>query len=253
MEKEILYKFSEDNNGKIIRIENAIVGEEYFCPECKDKFILKNGKIRQRHFAHSNPTINCSSEGYLHKTFKKILLEKIIKDIKENSPIDIVWRCNVCKKEHNYNLLNGICDAKEEYYMEVCRPDIALINEKGKVSAAIEIIDTHEPEKGVVEYYINNTIILMTIKLNSLVDLENLEEKIKYPSNVIYHNLVCPDYRLFLANRNRIYRQPVANRVSVRKNMSDFMNWVDNSNSGKFYGSYYKGKHGNVHRNKRRK
>jgi competence CoiA-like predicted nuclease len=71
MEKEILYKYAEDRDGKIIHINNATECAEYFCPGCKQSFIFKHGKIRQHHFSHKNPSLDCTGEGYLHRTFKK--------------------------------------------------------------------------------------------------------------------------------------------------------------------------------------
>jgi hypothetical protein len=34
MENEILYKFAEDSNGKIVNINNAVTGTNYICPSC---------------------------------------------------------------------------------------------------------------------------------------------------------------------------------------------------------------------------
>jgi hypothetical protein len=201
---EILNKFAKDNNGKHIHIDNALSGVDYYCPVCKEKFILKKGDIRQHHFAHNNSSSSCTGtgEGYLHKAFKKMLLNIIMEYIKEKKPLEIKWNCFICKQEHNWNILNGVYDAKDECFMEVCRPDIALFNENGKASIVIEIIDTHEPEKSVIEYYIKNNIVLIQIKLDSIDDLENIENKIKYPLTVLYNNLMCPIYY-----RNYIYQQ----------------------------------------------
>jgi hypothetical protein len=212
---DILNKFAQENNGKIIHIKNALSGVDYYCPECKEKFILKKGDIRQHHFAHNNSSSSCTGtgEGYLHKTFKKMLLNKIIEYIKEKKPLEIIWNCYICKQNHNFNILNGIYDAKDEYSMEICRPDIALINENGKVPIVIEIIDTHEPEKSVIEYYMKENIILILIKLDSIDDLENIENKIKYPLAVIYNNLVCPVFY-----RNYIYQQQLNAQLNSNYN-----------------------------------
>ncbi|WP_162504702.1 competence protein CoiA family protein [Treponema endosymbiont of Eucomonympha sp.] len=119
METEILYKYAEDDNGNIIHIDEAVTGVNYCCPSCKEGFVFKNGKIRQRHFAHKNPSPNCTSEGYLHKTFKKLLVALIKDYISRKLPIEISWECNICKNNHKGNLLAGIIDAKDEYDMGV--------------------------------------------------------------------------------------------------------------------------------------
>jgi hypothetical protein len=188
MEKKILYKYAEDTEGKIIHVDNAVSGVDYFCPECKGIFIFKNGSIRQHHFAHNHSSTNCSGEGYLHKTFKKILVEKIREHIDKNMPLDINWKCNVCNNFHNYNLVNEIYDVKDEYVMERCRPDIVLIDKNRNIPIIIEVIVTHEPENNVIEYCKEHNAVLVKIKLDTLKDLENIVQKIKCPTNVLIFN-----------------------------------------------------------------
>jgi hypothetical protein len=199
METEILYEYAEDTDGNIIHVDKAATGINYYCPSCKEGFIFKNGKIRQRHFAHKNPSSNCTSEGYLHKTFKKLLVALIKDYISRKLSLDISWECDICKNNHKGNLLAGIIDAKDEYDMEVCRPDIALFNEKGNTPIVIEIVDTHPPEANAIEHYVKNGITLILVKVNSLNDLENVENIIKYSSIVFSRNpLLCPNYRIYI-------------------------------------------------------
>jgi len=193
---EILYKYAEDKNGNIIHINNAQSEGKYICPECKDTFIFKNGKIRQKHFSHNHSSANCNSESYLHKTFKLLLLQKINNHIKENTPIEIFWVCNICKNTHNDNLIMGIKNVKEEYTLDNCRPDIVLFNENGQIPIIIEIVVKHEPEMNVIEYCKNHNIVLIRIKLETIDDITDLDNKIKYPSNVVFfNNMKCINYQ----------------------------------------------------------
>jgi len=198
MEKEILYKYAENSDGKIVHINDAIKSQMYYCPDCKSQFIFRKGDIRQPHFAHNNPSPNCTAEGYLHKTFKKLLLQKIREQITAKTPFEIQFVCNVCQKTHHCNILNNICDVKDEYSLEGCRPDIALIDETGKIPIIIEVVDTHAPENNVLDYCKKNSTILVIIKLDSLNDLENIENKIKSPSNVLISKLQCPNYQNYV-------------------------------------------------------
>jgi len=189
---EILHKYAEDNDGKIINITNAETGQKYFCPGCKDEFIFKNGKIRQKHFSHKSQSQDCggSGEGYLHETFKKMLFNKITENLSKNIPLEIQWKCNVCGYPHSCNILSGISEIKMEYAFETCRPDLVLINQQGKAPFIIEIVDKHEPENNVIEYCKANNIILIRIKLETIDDLENIDNKIKFPSNVVFFNML---------------------------------------------------------------
>ena len=221
MGNDILNKFAKDNNGKHIHIDNALSGVDYYCPVCKEKFIFKKGNIRQRHFAHNNSSSNCTGtgEGYLHKTFKKMLLENIKNNLNNKSPIIINWICNICNMEHNGDLLNEIIDAKDEYNLVECRPDIALIDKNGNVPIIIEIVDKHEPEKNVIDYCIKHNIVLIRIKLDSIDDLENIENKIKLPSNVVFFNKMnCQIFRNYLLQHQQ--QQQLNAQIILRNNRS---------------------------------
>ena len=195
MTNEIKYKYAENENGNVVLIDDAVAGTKYYCSGCKKEMIFKNGKIRQKHFSHKN-TENCTGsggEGYLHETFKKLAYQKIKEYINGKKPLEVLWRCNICNTQHNYNFLNGITDIKLEYSLEGCRPDLVLINENGNVPTIIEIVDSHEPEDNVIEFCKKYSIILIRIKLEDLDDLENIEIKLSQPSNVVVFNpMQCP-------------------------------------------------------------
>jgi len=199
MRIELLYTIAIDEYGNSVHIDKAQKGLKYFCPECKNEFILrKSGKTgkgsRRAHFAH-NTSENCNRDDYLHSSFQILLLEKMKECLKNGSPLVITWKCNYCKKEHSANLLGGVFDIKHEYDMKICRPDIALINEKGNVLTVIELINTHKPEEYAVNHYKNNNIVLIKILLDSLEDLEKIEIKIKNPSEVDFcFNMLKQNY-----------------------------------------------------------
>lgn len=41
-----------DKNNHRVQITDAVKGEEYFCPVCRNSLIVKDGKINEKHFAH---------------------------------------------------------------------------------------------------------------------------------------------------------------------------------------------------------
>ena len=142
MDRELLHTIAKDNNGNPVHISNAIKGLKYFCPGCNDEFVLrKSGNTgkgsRRPHFAHKNLTPNCTPEGYLHSSFKILLLDRLFSSLKNKLPIDISWDCIYCKKEHHTNLLGGVCSVEKEFDLKTCRPDIALLNEKGFAAIVI--------------------------------------------------------------------------------------------------------------------
>lgn len=189
MEKEILYKIATDNNGNYFHIDNAEKGKNYYCPICKDKFILRKsgntGKGSKRpHFAHNELSPSCTQESILHKSFKKELIKLLEIYKSENKIFKMDWNCNICNNKYSGILLDKVDSIKEEYNLKVCQPDIALLDEKENVIAAIEIVVTHAPEENALEYYKMNNIILIQINLSSDEDFKKLEKKIATPDIV---------------------------------------------------------------------
>lgn len=56
--------FAINKDGKKVFIDNATRKEEYFCPCCGDKLILKLGEIRVHHFSHPSERICCDTWHY---------------------------------------------------------------------------------------------------------------------------------------------------------------------------------------------
>ena len=206
---EILYVAAFDKNGVLVKAKDAEKAEAYFCPECKEKLILKKsgktGKGSKRpHFAHYSQSPNCTPEGVLHKSFKLLLLQHIRDSIANKTPINIEWECTYCHEKHTGNLIQYIANAQEEYQMENCRADIALLGKESKPIAVIEIVVTHKPEEAALAYYKENKIILIQIELDSDEDLYNIETKTNKPSSIDYcFNPQCPNIGGYI-----YYRKP---------------------------------------------
>jgi len=216
--KEILYVTAFDNNGVLVKAKDAEKTLDYFCLGCKEKLILKKsgktGKGSKRpHFAHYSQSPNCTPEGVLHKSFKLLLLEKIKKHITEKSPINIEWECIYCHEKHKGNLIQCAIDVKDEFQMDKCRADIALIDQEGKPFATIEIVVTHKPEEATISYYKENKIALIQIELESEYDLDIIDAKINFPTSVDYcFNPQCPNHgEYFYIRKPKILKKKCGN------------------------------------------
>lgn len=69
------YAYALDENDKSIEVSSALKGENYHCPYCKERMIIKEGQKKRKHFAHYRKTENCSYETYLHSLAKKRIEE----------------------------------------------------------------------------------------------------------------------------------------------------------------------------------
>lgn len=214
---DILYTTAIDQNGELIHVNNAEKGNKYYCPVCKKEFILrKSGKSgkgsRRPHFAHNELTANCTPEGVLHYSFKKMLIGLLEEyKNKNNSPI-MSWKCSSCEHANSVILLQRVASIKEEFNLSVCRPDIALLDETGKAIAVIEIVVKHFPKESALNYYKDNKIVLIQINLETEDDLLMVEEKISNPNIVDFClNTKCRDYINNDINRRLYYEMVICN------------------------------------------
>jgi hypothetical protein len=214
MKNEVLYKYAQKQDGSLISITDAKDGEKYYCPGCNNEFIFRHGQIRQYHFAHKDPSPNCTNEGYLHKTFKNYLVLLIKQRIEKNEQLQIKFVCNFCKTNHLGNIIKNIAYPIEELVLEDCRPDISLLTKENELAAIIEIVVTHEPESNVLNYCKNKAVVLIVIKLETLNDLDNIDYKIENPSYVVLPKIeLCPHNKQQTGmHPNPLIYRPIAER-----------------------------------------
>lgn len=195
--KKLLLPYAYDSTGNLVHIDNAHKGETYKCPKCDEVLSLNISKIpegqkyhRRNYFSHPKgyPDNQCA-ESFLHKLFKKRAADCIQKKIdKGDNEFLFTWQCQECGKEHVRNMLRVAKSVRIEYDLGICKPDIALLDENGKVVVVIEIVVTHKPEPEAVEYYKEKRIGCLQINVSDFEDCENVDYKLTHPD---YVNL-CP-------------------------------------------------------------
>lgn len=184
-----LHIHAKDESGNQVKADDAIKGNTYYCPVCKQEFILKKSQrvgkgTRRTHFAHKVLSPNCKPESVLHYLFKNSLADKLTLYIETKSPLSFSWNCSFCNRVHSGNLLKKIKLVKVEHNLIVCQPDISLLGNNNEVFAVIEIVVTHSPEEKALRFYNDNDIILIQINLTSDDDLDEVESKISKPNEV---------------------------------------------------------------------
>lgn len=189
MTKGILYATALDERGSLVHVGNAVKGMTYSCPVCKEPLVLrssgKTGKgSRRPHFSHTELSPNCTPEGVLHYSFKKMLVDRLQTFRSAQAPFPISWCCTTCKHSYVENLLGRTESIREEFPLGLCRPDIALLDDHERVLVAIEIVVTHAPEDTTLGYYRENGIALVQINLESEKDLTKVDEIAQNPSFV---------------------------------------------------------------------
>ena len=188
-----------DIDGNLVKIEDAVKGQKFFCPICKAELSLKISKkqpgekyYRQNHFAHKTNQENHCSETFLHKLFKDRCAEMLRDKISKHENFIFEWDCKKCYEHHKGNLLKKATTVIVECDLSVCKPDIVLLDSDGKVIIVVEIVVTHKPEPEALEYYEKNKIACLQILVNNFSDCEHIEEKLSLPYDVnLCPNPVC--------------------------------------------------------------
>lgn len=142
------FGFAIDDSSQLIHINDAIgladqkIKSKYFCvnPECEGEMIIVRGKVKISHFRHKVAV--CSVESYEHHLAKAL----IVKNITEQSPIDLVFNCQICDEPKlNQRFPKTIRTAIPEYpYPDSnFRGDVGCFKDDGSFACMFEVFVTH--------------------------------------------------------------------------------------------------------------
>lgn len=142
------FGFAFDESNKLIHIDDAIrladqkIKTKYHCvnPECCGEMIIVRGKVKISHFRHKVAV--CSLESYEHHLAKTL----IVKNITEQSPIDLVFKCQICDEQNlNHRFPASICKAHPEYlYPDTnFRGDVGCFKDDGSFACMFEVFVAH--------------------------------------------------------------------------------------------------------------
>ena len=194
---KLLLPYAINSSGNLVHIDNARKGDIYICPSCGANLSLRISKIpkgqkyhRPNHFAHKGSVDNYCSESFLHKLFKQRVAEYIRTELeKPNKAIWFEWECDKCNERHKGNLLKKATKVIEEFDLQICKPDIALLDKDDKVVIVIEIVVTHKPSPETLQFYKDNKIACLQIKVSDFSECDKIREKVLRPNGVS----MCPN------------------------------------------------------------
>jgi len=201
MDNKLLNPLAIDCNGNFVRIENAQKGQEYFCPKCNEPLTFrKQGTgphAHRNHFSHRvNTDCHGLSESEIHRSAKEGIF-KILHDAIENKQdFYITWKCPECGETFRGNLLQWAKSVEMEKNLKDAQPDVALLDERGKVLIAIEVVFTHEVEKPTWDFYLENNIVVVRIIVRTMEDSKCIGQKLSNPDDVnLCYTVSCPKYQ----------------------------------------------------------
>ena len=142
--KEIKFPIAKNIHGEHIKIANSTKSEQYFCLGCNNELIpISIGNpspIQAPHYRHKEQNITCHWEKALQVAFKIETFKLLQHHIDNNLPIGIEWICGYCNEKHKGNLLRNASAIELDYDFENSIIQIALLNKKGKIYAAIHFV-----------------------------------------------------------------------------------------------------------------
>ncbi len=198
---EVKIVYCKDSDGKIVYYSDTIPGNKYYCLDCGEELVIKNGQLKVKHLSHkSNSSCNSSGESYIHNHYKKNMFipGMVITTRKGNAVIERIL----------------IEEEIGKYYQKKWNrkifPDVLLVTNEGDV--AIEFNYSNKKKwKEYIEYYKElNLLDIFEIDIceninsvNNLVWRSAIDEfeKIEAIKNFKPHN---ETYRFFVGRFNAI-------------------------------------------------
>lgn len=152
--------FAFNKQGTVIKAQEAVKGQTYYCPCCDIKMVVKEGTRKIKHFSHP-VSGTCSREGILHKIAKSLLLKAIEGDIK------LQCECDTCHQSYWKTLPKGtFTKAEEEVRVDPFICDIVLYRDN-QPALAVEIKNTHGIGKRKAEEL---SLCWIEVKATSVID-----------------------------------------------------------------------------------
>ncbi len=96
-DKNILYPAAYIKPFTSVHISEAQRGDLHYCFGCDGEMLIKRGSIRQQHFAHKPPFIECDSNNALHETAKAIIAQGFMQAIDSGRVYNLSYPCRRCE------------------------------------------------------------------------------------------------------------------------------------------------------------
>ena len=148
------------------------------CPACGITLVARQGQIRVHHFAHGDDNSDGACEGWLHKTAKRLLYDRIRSALDDGRRIPIRWRCQerTCRcGVHEGDLLKHVDDVKLETPIAGpnIKPDLCLYKQ-GAPYKLIEIVVTSDPKAPTRDYAQEAGVLLLEFSLSRASDIDSV-------------------------------------------------------------------------------
>ena len=164
-----------ERDGEILHVSMVDRGIQCgcVCPVCKDRLIARKGSKTAHHFAHFSRN-SCDGETLLHVLGKRLLARRIQEALDSSQELPISWKCDLCRENHEGNLIKNVAFVALEKSLGSIRPDLALFDVQNKVRSIVEVVVSHHPDEAVLEFGVENRVPIAEIHLKVAADLDTI-------------------------------------------------------------------------------
>jgi len=131
--------------GRIVRPDQAEPGQVFRCPGCSAEVVLRQGELRQAHFAHRHGE-GCSPESAAHRAAKRLVVEVVLDWKDRGGPRPCIARSCPrfgCEGGTTQDIPEDITHAAEEVRLSDGSIGDVVLFRGDHAAAAIEIRATH--------------------------------------------------------------------------------------------------------------
>jgi hypothetical protein len=155
--------------------------------------VAKKGGRITHHFAHYVQG-ECRPETVAHFLAKQFIAQRILSALANNQEVPIRWNCSKCSDTHEGNLVKKVGSIALEHNLGVFRPDVALLDNTGRVIGVIEIVVTHKPGGNMLKYCLDHDIVMIQKTICSASELVALRNSPIFEAEVaLCTRKICRD------------------------------------------------------------
>lgn len=201
MRRKLLSTIGYNSENQLVYIKDTKKGEIYHCPQCGERIVARNsGKDQKRskrpHFAHLKKSkLKCNGESILRHLVKTEAMHLLEQHLERQEEFNIQWACNYCNQIYNKNLLKKVRSLATDIRLDEHTPDIVLLDKKGKVRIAIDIIIRQKLTRKIIQQYEEKGIVYIEIHPTES-DARQIGFKLQHPDKVGFcSNPECYNYQ----------------------------------------------------------
>lgn len=161
MSEDVKIVYCKDTNDKIIFYTDVIKGQKYYCLDCGEELIVKDGKLKIKHLSHKSGS-NCKATGesYIHQHYKNNLFIPGMAIMVKNDCYEI------------QKVLTEI-ELGKYYNKDIGRkviPDILLVTDGGDIAVEFNYKNKKNWEEYFDVYSKLNLLDVFEIKLSNIIN-----------------------------------------------------------------------------------